>query len=323
MTSEPTRFCLHCGYPVDHLAAASCPECGRPFDLSDPASFTRWRQRHRFRRWIALLSRWPGFHLVLVWAAVAFPPTARLALPAVLLVCFAGLLAVGRRWRWLVVLLALSPVAPALVWAGADYATGQGKWRGQPPTRIEDHNPDRVHRVPPATDGGSILGRDWLMRRTYNLGLVTASTLFGLMPGTYDGPYPTKQQAKRLIEARGRPISADALTWDRLELPDATYQLASGLGRKLLGRTNWAMSLGNERELQMQRQTTGPLEAAVANRVLVLWVPLRQRFVASSATGQPGCLILIDRRVGRPFAYYNVGPFIGFYNPPPVTYQKK
>ncbi len=36
--SEPKR-CLGCGYIVDHLPEARCPECGRGFDPLDPATY--------------------------------------------------------------------------------------------------------------------------------------------------------------------------------------------------------------------------------------------------------------------------------------------
>lgn len=28
----PSKVCLKCGYPLDHLIRRQCPECGRPFD---------------------------------------------------------------------------------------------------------------------------------------------------------------------------------------------------------------------------------------------------------------------------------------------------
>ena len=37
---EPRRFCLDCRYPLVGLRDTRCPECGRLFDLNDPASFS-------------------------------------------------------------------------------------------------------------------------------------------------------------------------------------------------------------------------------------------------------------------------------------------
>jgi hypothetical protein len=37
-TTEPRR-CLGCGYILEHLPEPRCPECGRGFDLGDPATY--------------------------------------------------------------------------------------------------------------------------------------------------------------------------------------------------------------------------------------------------------------------------------------------
>ena len=41
-------FCIGCAYPLTGLGTASCPECGRGFDLEDPTTFRRtpYRWRH-------------------------------------------------------------------------------------------------------------------------------------------------------------------------------------------------------------------------------------------------------------------------------------
>jgi hypothetical protein len=38
---ERSPECLHCGYALRGLTTARCPECGRAFDPTDPATFTR------------------------------------------------------------------------------------------------------------------------------------------------------------------------------------------------------------------------------------------------------------------------------------------
>lgn len=37
--SQPTKHCLGCSYVLDGLPQPRCPECGRPFDPDDPATF--------------------------------------------------------------------------------------------------------------------------------------------------------------------------------------------------------------------------------------------------------------------------------------------
>lgn len=53
-SSEPTHFCLNCGYGLlTSMATTACPECGRDFDLSEPKSTSRspkWFIRFWYRR---------------------------------------------------------------------------------------------------------------------------------------------------------------------------------------------------------------------------------------------------------------------------------
>ncbi|HZS10930.1 MAG TPA: hypothetical protein VFA38_01690, partial [Nitrospirales bacterium] len=63
----PEPRCLDCGYILAGLEAARCPECGRPFDLALPATYTTKPLLQRWRFWL------PGFLLALGLGAVAFP----------------------------------------------------------------------------------------------------------------------------------------------------------------------------------------------------------------------------------------------------------
>ena len=49
-------YCLRCLYPLFALASRTCPECGRPFDPRDPATFGS-RSRRPFMVWVALPMR--------------------------------------------------------------------------------------------------------------------------------------------------------------------------------------------------------------------------------------------------------------------------
>src|SRR5947209_7206968 len=54
-----TPMCLGCGYTLLGLPEPRCPECGRPFDLSDPRTYTTKPPLVRWRYWA------PGFALAL------------------------------------------------------------------------------------------------------------------------------------------------------------------------------------------------------------------------------------------------------------------
>ncbi|MCB9850338.1 MAG: hypothetical protein H6817_06495 [Phycisphaerales bacterium] len=49
-------FCLKCAYPLDHLPAPKCPECGTPFDIRIPWSYELQANRLPFQR--PRLARW-------------------------------------------------------------------------------------------------------------------------------------------------------------------------------------------------------------------------------------------------------------------------
>ena len=50
------RYCLGCGYIIDNLPEPRCPECSRPFDLSDPSTFTYEQQGAKKTRRILLVA---------------------------------------------------------------------------------------------------------------------------------------------------------------------------------------------------------------------------------------------------------------------------
>lgn len=47
----PIARCLDCGYVIEGLPEPVCPECGRPFDSRNPASFTTKPPLRRWRLW--------------------------------------------------------------------------------------------------------------------------------------------------------------------------------------------------------------------------------------------------------------------------------
>src|SRR5690348_10536826 len=71
--SEPAR-CLDCGYVLLGLPAGRCPECGRPFDPDNPATYSTKPLFVRWKFWL------PGFALAAIGGAVLY----------VVLVMFAG-----------------------------------------------------------------------------------------------------------------------------------------------------------------------------------------------------------------------------------------
>lgn len=61
-----TMFCMKCQYSLQHLESRTCPECGRPFDPADEATF--YVKLPRYWRWELIPA------VVCLIAAVAWNP---------------------------------------------------------------------------------------------------------------------------------------------------------------------------------------------------------------------------------------------------------
>lgn len=66
----PEPRCLTCGYVLTGLRRSTCPECNRPFELGDPATYTTTPPIARLNRWRFWF---PGFLLAFGAGAVLYP----------------------------------------------------------------------------------------------------------------------------------------------------------------------------------------------------------------------------------------------------------
>ena len=76
--------CLRCGYVLEGLPEPRCPECGRPFDLNNPATYNTKPPFVRWKYWLPglLLSLGGGLGLyVFVWAVSGFGWATTLVVP--------------------------------------------------------------------------------------------------------------------------------------------------------------------------------------------------------------------------------------------------
>jgi hypothetical protein len=58
--------CKCCHYPLEHLTAHRCPECGREFDPNDPHTFELAGSRPNRHLWRCLPLILPSFHAIAV-----------------------------------------------------------------------------------------------------------------------------------------------------------------------------------------------------------------------------------------------------------------
>lgn len=140
--------------------------------------------------------------------------------------------------------------------------------------------------------------------------------LFGPMPGTYTGPYPTESEARAAL-SNAEALDVAALAQDRAALASGTIRLDAAVGEGLLMTTRWWFILDSPDELAGLEEVCGPVTATTCQGCLVLRIPTE--FPEPDASLASAVIVLIDPAVGRPFGYYGEGPRSSF---PPVGWRK-
>ncbi len=118
--------------------------------------------------------------------------------------------AARRGRRSMVGAVLLSPfVAVSLLSAGQGllgYLTGTASLQGRGMPGPGYSNLDRTLRCRQSSGGCVVTGHEPFTILPNNLVLLTLGALFGPMPGAYDGPYPTAEEAFALLEA-AKPVT--------------------------------------------------------------------------------------------------------------------
>jgi hypothetical protein len=71
------RFCLKCGYNLAGTPSVECPECGRPYSIADPTSYTEDYEHLRRNRCLKRLVIVGGTFAVCVMCCLLIVVTAR------------------------------------------------------------------------------------------------------------------------------------------------------------------------------------------------------------------------------------------------------
>lgn len=155
LTEKPGFLCLNCSYPLRGLTGPRCPECGRPFDPTDPTTMNVGRSlspwcRARLRppnAWFNGLAVVAGLWLLAAWSG----PDAYLlmvlgALGLWLLIGGWWVLRVPTRAAFLVSRLALEARARAMLEAGDSPAMATGPaWIGWFPIASVEREGEAVY----------------------------------------------------------------------------------------------------------------------------------------------------------------------------------
>lgn len=220
-----------------------------------------------------------------------------------------------------VVLLLLASPFSILLGAGAvQYAMGRAKLMSVGKPEVETFNLDTWSRCPRSTTGCFTTGGEWVFQLPYNTGVMLLTALFGPMPGTYRGPYPSRDEAVALLETQGVPIAVDSLVGDAVVLPDREIRLDHRIGASLLSIPHSGLS--SEEVVTGGLLPKGKVTAMVlGNKALLLRVPFRclRACFGKTFPEDDARIALIDIANGRPFAFFAEGSGDGG-DLPPATY---
>lgn len=221
---------------------------------------------------------------------------------------------IRKAWPPLILLIAANPFAFFFFGGMADYAKGSPKLRGMGLPSLEYFNVDPQTRCFRSGGGCVIRGHEWVSQGFHNLGVLTAVTAFGYPSGSYDGPYPSKEQAAELT-ANAPDLPLGDFQKGNVRIGDRLIQLDPSF------IPDWGMMFGMfELHEGMEGEAGYEIRAKAAlfeDRCLILRL-IQQEPGSREARD---FIILLDTLNRRPFAYYRISgsPFSRF---PKVQYLR-
>lgn len=213
--------------------------------------------------------------LLITWTLSALSVLSVLGF-VVWLVCIT-LAACHRRFRLALLACVASPYAVAFFFALLSYASGTGSIMGTGHPAWT-YALDRYTRAPPTTSGCIVSGNEWVWQESNNLALRMMATLFGPMPGSYQGPYPTAAEATDTL------ANADVASIDEgsIEFAGTTVVLSKEL-------SNWAEDCLSDVAIPPDGRQFGLQASLTDSGVLVL--------------GNATATVMVERETGRAFSY--------------------
>lgn len=234
--------------------------------------------------------------LVLVGWVLWFPGPLSLIMP--ILLSIALWRAVRARSLWAVLFVLANPLSFFFARGVVDYWEGRPALRGMGLPGPEYANLDPATRCFRMSGGCLIRGNEWATILPHNYGIRLMVMIFGPPAGTYDGPYPTREEALAFVSANGMPVSAEQFTGGVIPYPGGEIRIEPGvagaIGRYLFPISGYAAGEAVEGE---------ELHAALwKERCLILHWRESPEWVLGK--DRQDVVVLLDVRMGRPFAVY-------------------
>jgi hypothetical protein len=180
-----------------------------------------------------------------------------------------------------------SPFGVAVIWAAASYSAGKARlWTVGLPT-VELANVSPSTRLQTVSSGCLVSGGEWAIQVPNNAMLLVMTSLFGAMPGAYDGPYPSDAEVDEALRV-AVPVPLAAVQADRVIVGGREVRLRPGLGGRLVDATMGSLAT-----------PPAPRGSILKGRVLAL-----RFFGGDDEEYFPApVLILIDTETGKVIAY--------------------
>jgi hypothetical protein len=224
--------------------------------------------------------------LLFGWASAVFGPVLWIAVP--LWIAVIAFLAKAKLWRRLMVLIGISPGAVVSVLAAGSFIRGRAHLLAVGYPRIELANVDPGTRLQ-TVSSGCMVDESEIVRHLPNNIIVRLLSALTPMPGSYQGPYPSRDEA-RLALCTASELNADELEHDELRVGGKAFRLRKHLGHEI------RVALGT--------QPAPKLRVALwKDAVLILGFDAGNGY--ESELDEPAtALALVDARTGKIFAYY-------------------
>lgn len=203
-----------------------------------------------------------------------------------------------KAWLPLILLIAANPFAFFFVGGVVDYAKGSPMLRGMGLPGSEYHNIDPKTRCMRRSGGCVIRGHEWVSNGFHNLGVRMAVAVCGYPSRSYDGPYPSKEQAlQRISNAPDLPLKefrkGEIRFGDRLIRLDPSFVPEWG---RMFGMFELMEDMEEEAGFEIHAKAV-----LFEGRCLIL------RLTQPQGGGETQeFIILLDTRNLRPFAYYHI-----------------
>lgn len=206
---------------------------------------------------------------------------------------------VRKAWLALTATILINPLCVFFAGGLVDYMGGAPKLRYMGLPRMEFFNVDRETRCFHGTGGCLVSGNEWLFQGCHNLGVYLAAKLFGPPSRSYDGPYPSRDEAFGLV-ASSPDLDIHLLCKGEIHVGNRMIQLDPKMMPELVPAYMMISSAGPEPsddDLGFRAQAV-----FYQDRCLILRFADRGMGLGD----ETDCLVLIDARVRRPFAYYPI-----------------